>query len=172
MRASLEGQTPDRYGYPPDIEVERETHGTNRCNSPGAKAGVHELKGLVKRGRVVLPARTRPSSSGGDLWIFAVRGGVMRVARDGGSRRRGAPPLPLDAVKHETLFTNLPVAAAGEIQFTDGCIASINNYSGTYVCAYDFEFWSVIRQALLEARAPLTPEFDTRLRLELGGGRN
>jgi hypothetical protein len=50
---------------------------------------------------------------------------VVHIAFDG---VRGAT----DAVKHETLFHNANVAAAGEVSFVMGRVSNLNDHSGSY----------------------------------------
>jgi hypothetical protein len=63
------------------------------------------------------------------MFIYAVNEGHrFRMAPDGGPRN----PENTDAVKHETLFENAPVLAAGEVRVENGVIADINDESGSY----------------------------------------
>lgn len=65
-------------------------------------------------------------NSAGPKIIYAISPEfVVHIAFDG---VRGAA----DAVKHETLFHNANVAAAGEVSFLMGRVAAINDHSGSY----------------------------------------
>jgi hypothetical protein len=108
------------------IRVERERKGLDHCASQGS---VFDLATLVNsEGKAVHP--TNPGvlldNSDGPRIIYAVSSDlVVRIAFDG---VRGAA----DAVKHETLFHNANVAAAGEVSFVMGRVSSINDHSGSY----------------------------------------
>lgn len=65
-------------------------------------------------------------NSAGPKIIYVVSTTFMvHIAFDG---VRGAT----DAVKHETLFHNANVAAAGEVSFVMGRVSSLNDHSGSY----------------------------------------
>ena len=65
-------------------------------------------------------------NSAGPKIIYAVSTGLqVHIAFDG---VRGTA----DAVKHETLFQNANVEAAGEVSFVMGRISAINDHSGSY----------------------------------------
>jgi hypothetical protein len=67
-----------------------------------------------------------PGSGSGRTFIFAISEDFqIRVAPDGVRTVAGA-------VKHETLFHNADVLAAGEICIRDGIIAGLNDLSGSY----------------------------------------
>jgi hypothetical protein len=79
---------------------------------------------------------------------------VVHIAFDG---VRGAP----DAVKHETLFQNANVEAAGEISFVMGRVSSINDHSGSYgtygKLVSDPEFARAVRRAFSLTRVLMNP---------------
>ena len=61
------------------------------------------------------------------VFIFAVdRHYRVRIAVDGDR------PGDANAVKHETLFHNASVRAAGEIEITNGLVTNINDLTGSY----------------------------------------
>lgn len=123
---------------------------------------MHKLESLVDKDRVLDSASGVPLSTPGfrtpGTWIFAVRAGQMRLAPDGGSRSNGQVPPP-DAIKHETLFSNAPVNAAGEIVVDAGRILAVTNGSGTYNCLIDDHFKGATLEALQNAGLSGTPEF-------------
>jgi hypothetical protein len=63
-------------------------------------------------------------------------------------------------VKHETLFNNQDVSAAGEIQITRGVVVDYNNSSGTYTFTEDDQF----KRALLESWVKVKPRLIKRLK--------
>lgn len=87
----------------------------------------------------------------------------MRLAADGGSRSRGAIP-PADAIKHETLFSNEPVNAAGELVIEDGKIRQVSNDSGTYNCPLDDHLRGAVLEAIKSAGLSEEPEFTESLK--------
>jgi len=109
-----------------EIRRDRERKGHDHCASKGS---VFDLATLVNtRGEAVHPAHPEVllDNSAGPKIIYAVNTAlVVRIAFDG---VRGAA----DAVKHETLFHNANVAAAGEVSFVMGRVASLNDHSGSY----------------------------------------
>lgn len=113
------------------IQAERLQNVRDHCPDTGA---VYNLADLVDRGHVMDPSvrgsklTTSPLLGGPQgVWIYAVDNEkVIRVAPDG--TRGGVAPQ----VKHETLFHNADVEAAGEIYIEAGEIADINDRSGSY----------------------------------------
>jgi hypothetical protein len=104
---------------------------TCRCGSTGV---VYNLAELVVEGRVRHPADRSSTLTTGpiglpdktNVYIYAV--GLdyrIHVAPDGD---RSQP----NAVKHETLFHNDPVLAAGEVWITEGEVVAVNDHSGSY----------------------------------------
>ena len=112
------------------IRQERLLRGADHCASTGK---VHVLADLVRGGRVVDPRDARrPLTTGGtspmtaSVLIYAVDANFnIHVAFDG---VRGTP----NAVKHETLFHNADVRAAGELTVRDGMIMRVSDQSGSY----------------------------------------
>jgi hypothetical protein len=150
--------------YPKRTSADRESRGLDRCGSAGA-ARVLDLARLARDGRAIDPGTslplTTPPLESADVWIFAVREGRLRLAQDGGSRMGGN--LPPDAIKHETLFANLPVNAAGEIQFRDGQVIGINTQSGTYPFTFDADFKGAILEAIMQSGVAIHPTLRSRL---------
>jgi hypothetical protein len=108
------------------IRLERERKGHDHCRSKGA---VFDLARLVNgEGKAVDPRRPGLllDNSAGPKIIYAVSSDLeVHIAFDG---VRGAA----DAVKHETLFQNANVEAAGEVSFVMGRVSGINDHSGSY----------------------------------------
>lgn len=108
------------------VRLERERNGRDHCASKGS---VFDLAALVNDlGEALDPGRTGAllDNSGGPTIIYAVSTRfVVRIAFDG---VRGTA----DAVKHETLFENANVAAAGEVSFVMGRVSALNDHSGSY----------------------------------------
>ncbi len=133
-----------------DEQLRRLSNGTDHC---GDETEVLDLRRLITDGLAMDPATRvlletpalEPKAIG--VYIYAVgRDGDMRVARNGGNRSvRGI-------AKHETLFRNEPVLAAGEVQFRSGVITALNDKSGSYRTverlASSAEFRAAIRTAL------------------------
>jgi hypothetical protein len=102
-----------------------------RCKSTGVS---YNLAAFVAEGIIVDPRNpTIPLTSGEigvpdktNVFIYAVSEEFcIQIAPDGD---RGQP----DAVKHETLFHNAPVRAAGELHIVNGRLVAINDVSGSY----------------------------------------
>lgn len=108
------------------VRVERERKGHDHCASKGL---VFDLASLVNdQGEVIDPRHPGVllDNLAGPKIIYAVSTDfVVHIAFDG---VRGAA----DAVKHETLFHNANVTAAGEVSFHMGRVAGINDHSGSY----------------------------------------
>jgi len=101
----------------------------DHCRSSGE---VFEISELIDEGRIrdpdepakLLTAQRDMNSE--RLFIYAVDANfAMHVGVDGIRGRR-------NAVKHETLFSNADVRAAGEIDLSRGVISMINDASGSY----------------------------------------
>ena len=86
----------------------------------------------------------------------------MRLAPDGGSRW-SPEGLPTDAIKHETLFSNAPVSAAGEIFITSGVVVHVNASSGSYNCDMDEQFVGAVLEAIRIAGAVITDDLRRKL---------
>lgn len=108
------------------VRHEREQKGLDHCASKGS---VFDLTSLVSsRGNVLDPRNPGEllDNSAGPKIIYAVSARlVVHIAFDG---VRGQA----NAVKHETLFHNANVAAAGEVLFVMGRVSGINDHSGSY----------------------------------------
>lgn len=107
-----------------DIHTERLAAGRDHCDTPGP---VYDLVLLVSDGRITDPER------GGDLTTSSARQLIYAVDADlsvhvGFDSERGIS----GAVKHETLFHNEPVEAAGEMEVVDGIVVAVNDRSGSY----------------------------------------
>jgi len=107
-----------------EIRAERLAAGRDHCSTPGP---VHDLAKLLSRERIADP------EGSGDLTTTATRRLIYAVGRDlkihvGFDGERGA----MHAVKHETLFHNDPVQAAGEMRVIAGVVVEINDRSGSY----------------------------------------
>lgn len=154
-----------------DEHTKRLRDGRCRCESNGTS---YDLTELVVGGVIRDPrAGDQPLTSGiigrqdkTNVFIFAVsREYRLRVAPDGDRN------LP-DAVKHETLFHNEPVLAAGEVHVVDGWIVDVNDQSGSYrTITYletDPRFARELLRAITQNRIPATPVVLERL-ASLGG---
>ncbi len=136
-----------------------------RCQSGGRTYASHELvhQGVILDPRnLALPLTSDAIGHGPprtNMFIYAVNETYdFRLAADGGSPRSQAPP---DAVKHETLFQNADVRAAGEIMVVKGVIVEINSQSGSYdtkdALQNDPEFASDVLIALSQGNIPASP---------------
>lgn len=101
---------------------DRELSGTDRCGSTGP---TYSLSQLVLARRMTDPQSNQPLSPSSPFIYAVAESGEIRVAPDGD---RDTP----NSVKHETLFHNAPVRAAGEIHIRDGQIIHVNDHSGSY----------------------------------------
>lgn len=137
-----------------DIRAERLVTGRDHCESAGR---VYALTELVVRNRIVDPeSGVELATSGERRLIYAVdSGGRIHVGFDGD---RGVP----HAVKHETLFHNAPVEAAGEMRVANGVIVEVNDRSGSYgtigQLKIDRRMAQAVLTALQAAEVPLTSE--------------
>lgn len=143
-------------------EADRLAEKRDHCKSEGADVislAARTKAGLVLDGdgRPLTAQRHRP----GGILIYAISTrSEMHVAPDG---ERGSP----NATKHETLFHNAPVLAAGELTLTAGVIDSINDKSGTYgtsgYLATTKSFREAVLRAIRGAGATLAPELEKEL---------
>lgn len=152
-------------------EGERLAKGEDHCRSGGA---VFALAGLIRDGLIREPADMTKALTAGRstgkrerVLIYAVNENfAINVGFDG---VRGTA----NAVKHETLFQNDDVRAAGELEVDDGVIVEVGDVSGTYGTPgriqTDPTFADVILQALDQISAPI--ERSERRRLERRAGR-
>jgi len=152
-------------------EASRKAKGEDHCSSAGR---VYELGTLVKDGLLRDPDDHMVSLTAGRsvsnpevAFIYAVNENfAIHVALDG---VRGTP----DAVKHETLFNNADVRAAGELEVESGVIVKVDDISGTYGTPGRIQTDPLFADAVLTAldgiHAPI--ERNERQRLERRAGR-
>lgn len=144
------------------VRVEREESGNDHCASKGS---VFNLAALVNsEGNAVDPRHSGEllDNSSGRKIIYAVSMDfVVHIAFDG---VRGT----VDAVKHETLFHNANVAAAGEVSFLMGRVSGINDHSGSYgtfgKLASDPAFARAIRRGFSRTRVSMDQSVQKDLR--------
>jgi hypothetical protein len=152
------------------VRQERLARGTDHCGSTGT---VYVLGELVQAERIVDPrdpkralttGGTSPGTAG--VLLYAVDANFnIHVGFDG---VRGTP----DTVKHETLFHNADVRAAGELTLRDGMIVGVNDQSGSYRTSgrldTDRRFAEAVLTALDRAACPVTDDARSRLREKAG----
>jgi hypothetical protein len=135
-----------------DTRAERLAANRDHCGTPGP---IYELARLHARGRIDDPERGGPLTTADDRrLIYAVDADLrVHVGFDGD---RGT----LNAVKHETLFHNAPVEAAGELEVADGIVVSINDHSGSYgtigMMRVDRRMPRAVLVAMRRAKVPLS----------------
>jgi len=139
------------------IQKARVKSGTDHCGSEGT---VYRLQDLLSSAVIIDPRNgSKPLTAGRNsrppapVLIYAVdRNLELHVAFDG---IRGNA----DAVKHETLFHNADVEAAGEMQVRRGIIFAVNDLSGSYRTAgrlgEDRRFARAVLAAIDRIAAPL-----------------
>jgi hypothetical protein len=147
------------------LRRERETLRTDHCASDGR---TYDLAELLVDGRIespvewdaeqVLAAFVRPPAT----VIYAIsEDRRIRVATDG---TRGE----WNAVKHETLFHNATVLAAGELRIVGGVVAHVDDGSGSYgtrgAMIQDPSFAAVILESFEALGVSFTEEERQRLR--------
>jgi hypothetical protein len=118
------------FKYDQRIEASRKAKGHDHCASEGQ---VFDLADLLVDGSIRDPAHRAKTltagvsvGKGSRALIYAVDEKFsIRVGFDG---VRGTS----DAVKHETLFHNADVRAAGELEVEHGVIVEVSDISGTY----------------------------------------
>ncbi|MEA2491778.1 MAG: hypothetical protein QOH21_3570 [Acidobacteriota bacterium] len=147
------------------IWAERVARGTDHCGSVGP---VYELSTLVIGGTIhdpedrSYPFSTRRADTRARRLIYAVDGKYqINVGVDG---KRGSG----DAVKHETLFHNADVVAAGEMDIENGVIVAINDHSGSYLTYGSLDLDPAFADAVLIAIDRANAPLDSRERLRLG----
>jgi hypothetical protein len=173
-RAFVSEAGPEAMAYSYDggpVWADRIEKAKDHCGSAGP---VFELSTLIVGGTIRNPAdRTEalstkrtgtPSTS--RVLIYAVDGKYqINVAVDG---VRGST----HAVKHETLFHNAEVLAAGEMDVIEGTIIAVNDHSGTYVTHglmdLDPTFSEAVLTALDRIGAPIDPRERRRLESKAG----
>jgi hypothetical protein len=152
-------------------EAERRAKGHDHCTSAGP---VFNLRALVREGLIRHPANDslaltagKSVGKGAATLIYAVDENFeINIGFDG---VRGTH----DAVKHETLFHNADVRAAGELEIEAGVIVEVGDISGTYGTPgriqTDPSFSDAVLRALDGASVPI--ERGERRRLERRAGR-
>lgn len=158
------------FTYDAIKEASRKAEGKDHCASPGL---VFDLASLLVDGLIHDPAdRTKVLSIGVSVdksrpkFIYAVdENFAIRVGLDG---VRGAA----DAVKHETLFHNADVRAAGELEVEAGVIVEVGDISGTYGTPgriqTDPSFANAVLTALDRIHASIEPNERRRLTRRAG----
>jgi len=138
---------------------ERLRDGRDHCDSPGR---VLDVTDLVREATIRDPDfPEQPLNTAGEKYIFAVGAELtLHIATDGERGKRGA-------VKHETLFHNAPVLAAGEIEITGGVITFINDQSGSYLTTGQMKVDPRIAESFLKAADGAHAQIDSALREEL-----
>jgi len=151
-------------------EADRIARGVDHCKSAGS---VYELGSLISDGVIRDPANRSITLTAGRsladrrrVLLYAVGENFeIRVGFDG---RRGTP----NAVKHETLFHNADVRAAGELEVDGGVIVEVGDVSGTYGTPgriqTDDSFATAVLIALDRIEAPLESAERRRLRRRAG----
>lgn len=106
------------------IRDERLRRGTDHCDSDGQ---VYELGALVRAGRLYHPVEA-------DSLLNSTKAAIIFAVDETHRFHLGFDGLrgQRSAVKHETLFHNANVRAAGELMVRDGIIVDINDHSGSY----------------------------------------
>jgi hypothetical protein len=130
-------------------EAARQAKGEDHCSSTGR---IFELGELIENGRIDDPDNPgRPLTVGRSVGrrnrvlIYAVDETFrIHVGFDG---VRGTS----EAVKHETLFHNADVRAAGELEIEDGVIIEVGDVSGTYGTPGRIQTDPLFTQAVLTA---------------------
>lgn len=158
-----------------DEHAKRLASGRCRCASNGP---VYDVVALLRDGLLLDPrdmqsllstpevrpdpnAAYPPGSGYGRTFIFAISEDLdVHVAPDSD---RGLQ----NAVKHETLFHNAHVLAAGEIFIKNGIISGINDISGSYDTIGELlitpDFARNVLNAFLIKNLPFTPSLRDRL---------
>ena len=141
------------------IRKERVRLGTDHCDSDGP---VFELDALLRDGLLWDPRHPEVLlESERSTIIFAI--GDAHRFRIGFDGMRGHP----SAVKHETLFHNANVLAAGELHVKSGVIVDLNDHSGSYRTYGKLDADPGFARALLEAAGLLGVPMSDRLRRKL-----
>ena len=154
--------------------LDRLEEGRCRCSSTGT---VYPLAALVQGGLILDPNTGSPLRTpmvghsrddnpplGDSKWarfIYAVSQRFeIHVAPDGHRPTEGS-------VKHETLFHNEDVLAAGELWIDDGVVQDLNDFSGSYKTDGGFEanaeFRKAIHTAIERLGIPVSPTLLERL---------
>jgi hypothetical protein len=147
-----------------ETRAERLAIGRDHCDSDGA---VYDLARLVSGELVVDPeGRGNLTTTADRRLIYAVSEDLrVHVSFDG---QRGTQ----HAVKHETLFHNAPVEAAGEMELLDGVVTAITDQSGSYgttdLLGADRRMARAVLRALQAAQVPLTEAVVDSLKAQAG----
>jgi len=165
------------YKYHGTVENEKRL-ATNRCRCASKGSDVHNVANLLSNGFIMNPEDPKrhlstpkikrrqtdiqPKDGGiGKTFIFAISTSLdIHIARDGDRSQQGT-------TKHETLFHNADVLAAGEIHIQDGVISALNDLSGSYNTAGKLESDSVFAAAALNAFKKIGVRVNDALREEL-----
>ena len=152
---------------------ERLVDGRCRCATEH-KERVFALCCLVKEGRIQDPyekgkhlgelptvPETATEAYKPGVYIYAVSATFeMRIALDCDRDLQ-------NAIKHESLFKNADVIAAGEIRFSDGCVSYLDDKSGSYgtlgALEGDPDFVRAILTAFSQGGIPVLPELHETL---------
>ena len=119
------------------LNKNRLASGICRCQSPDQDRVVN-LRDLVQGNRLrsvhsADELLDEPTIQGSDEHLEKPHKFIFAVSRDHEIRIAIDHIRPIEnAVKHETLFHNADVLAAGEISFRDGIVSDINDRSGSY----------------------------------------
>jgi len=152
------------------IQNERLAKGADHCGSEGM---VFALRDLIKDGQIMDPrAMAEPLTAGrtfgtsAPVLIYAVDTKFsIHVGFDGICGQS-------NAVKHETLFHNADVRAAGDLEVFEGMIVTVNDHSGSYGTAgrldTDRRFAEAVLTAIDDAGAPVYASERVRLRSKAG----
>jgi hypothetical protein len=145
------------------IRAERLARRTDHCDSSGR---VLRLAALLVGGLIMDP-EAPASALGRHKFIYAVDESYEINVGEDGVRGTSA------AVKHETLFRNAEVRAAGELFVEQGIIVHVNDLSGSYGTAgqmdADRRFARAVLAALEKVAATVDEAELTRLREKADG---
>lgn len=124
-----------------------------RCKST-EEGRVHNLIDLLNDGEIKIPDQNHDGSDLESKLIFAVcKEYTVHVALDGDR------PTP-NSIKHETLFHNSDVRAAGELFVQRGVINSLNDHSASYstygLLESDPDFAAAILQVVEISQIPIS----------------
>lgn len=154
------------HGTP--LHADRKKQGICRCSSNGSTYNVTTLineTGICdpqdRNSTLSTPPLVRPTVA--PLYIYAVGSSYeFRIGRDGDRDN------DIDAVKHETLFHNADVLAAGEVQISNGVIVDLNDGSASYFARGKLETDPAFAEALLKSISqnsiPVSNLLESRLR--------
>jgi len=147
-----------------EIRAERLARDKDHCGSNGP---VYDLAHLIRTGRVFDPdLRHELTTTNDRRLIYAVNSDLqIHVGFDGERGTEGA-------VKHETLFHNDSVEAAGEIHVRAGIVVDVNDRSGSYrttgLMGIDRRMPKAILEAFQRANIPATEAVINFLQAQAG----